>query len=171
MDGQTLDSGILHWQPQASEYDKIQGRNEQEEILSDPQRFYLVAPINSTVLEIEAKHHLWVAAANRPAGLARKILIPEDAYPQADYQPMPSWFPIRPQGWREAQKNGKILLVAIQRRPVNDDDKTNSAGWVGHEPVTGSLGRYLLAPRDSLAPPLSTLKSGSGFINMPATKK
>jgi hypothetical protein len=173
IDGQALKSGIVHWQPEVSIFDRVKKSIAVDESISEPFKSYLMAPLKSHTLEITSKHPIWVSLANRPATLQKHVRIPEDAYPTKDHQPMPAWLPLRPKGWRDAQKEGKFLLVSVQRRPTDDelDGVMDPGGWLGHEPVDGTMGRYILMPRDKMAAPLPSTGRGSGYEGIIANRR
>lgn len=165
VDDQVLSSGTLKWQPFPSHYDWINSTTPFENRVSDPNTHYLEAPLQSVALELTAPNTQWVAIANRPPGLERHLLIPEDAYPTAEIEPMPTWFPIRPYQWRTLQTQERFQLITQQRRPTADEgeEPATASSWIVHQPIDGGAGRFLLTPRDPRSPPLPSSGRGVGY--------
>ncbi|MBF0471466.1 MAG: hypothetical protein HQL48_08830 [Gammaproteobacteria bacterium] len=162
-----ISTASVQWQPVASPYDWVEtplGRG----LASLPEMVYLPLPPEGAALEISAPAPLWIALANRPPGLVKESKVPEDAYPFADEGPLPTWFTLRPQGWRQRRQQGDMVLLR-QQPDLNETEEWGGEPWRwrSYFPQDGHSGRYLLLPRAEGGEPLAPELRSSGYRQLP----
>ena len=103
-------------------YDRIEG-DPLASVPSDPRSLFLLVPPGVTRLEVTADGPVLVSAATRPLSLARRIMVPEDAYrfKEKDNLRQPAWFPLYPLDYRRLYGREQSVLLSVQYRPPEDD--------------------------------------------------
>ena len=102
-------------------YDRI--GDDPQTVPSDPRFLFLLVPSGVTRLEVTADGPVLVSAATRPQSLARRIMVPEDAYrfKEKDHLRQPAWFSLYPLDYRRLYGREQSVLLRVQYRPPEDD--------------------------------------------------
>lgn len=140
--------------PEVSSYDRLVDEDGMHPV-SDPAEIVLRIPASATRLVVDAAGELVVSAHARPRGLVHRTRVPDDylrAVPDPGRQPL--WFPLWPADADELIRSFRAPLVRVQVRPPEDDAEILAGRfeWEDFDPVSGSLGNYLLTDRDPGAP-------------------
>ncbi|WP_448206761.1 hypothetical protein [Azospirillum sp. sgz302134] len=147
--GRVLEEGVITLSFIPSAYDRLAGNPVAE--LSEPALIHFDLPEPVRELRVQATEPLTFAASNRPPGTARRSMVPEDRFAEAEDADARAltWFPLRPAGWRDLLRTNHAPLITLQRRPPQEDEQI-LAGRYDWEEVTPQgpwLARDLLVPR------------------------
>ena len=122
--------------------------------LTDPVHYYFSLPPPITRMRVRSlQGPVLITGANRPATLAREIQVPEDFYLFAESSLQRSWFPLQPAGAAQLRVENRILMVAVQPRPPQDNPEVvvGRYHWEDYQPPNGWRARRLLIPAEPSA--------------------
>jgi len=145
-----LQQGTLNSSTVPSFYDRILATTEGVPV-TEPTHYYFSMPPPVTRVRLHAQHGLvLVTAANRPATLPREMQIPEEFYSFADSTAQPGWFTLWPVGAEQLLLDNRVLLVAVQPRPPEDDPEVVAGRyqWEDYQPAGNWRARQLLTPAE-----------------------
>lgn len=148
-----LQQGTLNSSTVPSLYDRILTAAEGVPV-TEPTHYYFSLPHSVTRVRLHAQHgRVLVAAANRPPTLTREIQIPEEFYSFADSTTQPGWFTLWPVGAEQLLLDNRVLLVAVQPRPPEDDPEVVAGRyqWEDYQPSGNWRARRLLTPAEPSA--------------------
>jgi hypothetical protein len=148
-----LQQGTLNSSTVPSLYDRILTAAEGVPV-TEPAHYYFSLPHSVTRVHLHAQHgRALVAAANRPPTLTREIQIPEEFYSFADSTAQPGWFTLWPVGAEQLLLDNRVLLVAVQPRPPEDDPEVVAGRyqWEDYQPSGNWRARQLLTPAEPSA--------------------
>lgn len=145
---QVLHAGQMSIDTPASVYDRLLTTLEGNS-LTDPVHYYFSLPPSVTRVRVRAlQGPILITGANRPATLVREIQVPEDFYLFADSSLQRSWFPLQPVGIDQLRVENRVLMVAVQPRPPQDNSEVMAGryDWEDYQPPHGWRARRLLLP-------------------------
>jgi hypothetical protein len=148
-----LQQGTLNSSTVPSLYDRILTTVEGVPV-TEPTQYYFSLPRTVARVRLRALHGLvLVAAANRPPTLTREIQIPEEFYSFADSTTQPGWFTLWPVGDEQLLLNNRVLFVAVQPRPPENDPEVVAGRyqWEDYQPSGNWRARHLLTPAEPAA--------------------
>ncbi|MCS7337183.1 MAG: hypothetical protein NZ739_02960 [Verrucomicrobiae bacterium] len=153
-DGNAVKTGVVSLTNAVTPYDWLHTRNGLRAV-TEPLSLCFVLPhqVRSVRIAAEAEPVL-VNAYSRPAGLPRRLRLPEDYFPGAIAPAQPSWFTVRPPDQVQRRAAGQTCVVRVQPR-FPEVDPMLSAGayeWVSFTPRNLSHGHMLLVPAREGAP-------------------
>lgn len=148
-----LQQGTLNSSTMPSFHDRILTTVEGVPV-TEPTHYYFSLPHAVTRVRLHARHgEVLIAAANRPPTLTREIQIPEAFYAFADSTTQPGWFTLLPVDAEQFLLNNRVLLVAVQPRPPEDDPQVMAGRyqWEDYQPAGNWRARQLLTPAEPAA--------------------
>ncbi|HKK32628.1 MAG TPA: hypothetical protein VJ934_03610 [Desulfomicrobiaceae bacterium] len=128
-------------------YDRVSG-GEPECVPSDPVSVYLQVSSSVAALRISSDRPLLVNGFSRPAGMMRRVQVPEDFYrsPEQREVRLPVWFPLYPEHVRKLYGTPASKLLTVQYRPPEDDPDlvAERYAWESFRPRGTARGRRLV---------------------------
>lgn len=149
--GTELSSQALHFLPEASRYDSPPGKYV-DQLISDPQRWYLLAPPDAAFLSIMSDTSILTSMYNRPPDLPVVRRIPDDYFKDSkDDNAIPTWFSVRPLDHDELETQERAPILALQRRPPEDEQSILDGEYLFEtmNPEGRWRARDVLTPRDT----------------------